>query len=204
MDIFLALLGLVILVLAGDLLVRGAVNLSLRLGIPALIVSLTIVAIGTSAPELLISIDAVMAGAPGIAVGNVVGSNTANVLLVLGVPALIFGLGRPGKNLRSSYVQMLLGTALFVGLTFFAPLNWGHGIVLLGLYILFMVFAIVSARTAMNFDKTMEQAADDIDGAEPCASWLKLCLTWVWELLGCRWGLIFWLGAPPVLRDPMA
>ncbi len=84
-------LGLVILLLAGDALVKGAVNLSLRLGIPALIVSLTIVAFGTSAPELLISIKAVLDGQPGIALGNVVGSNTANILLVLGVPALIGG-----------------------------------------------------------------------------------------------------------------
>lgn len=79
-------LGLIILLLAGDALVRGAVNLSLRLGIPALIVSLTIVAFGTSAPELLIAISAVKDNAPGIALGNVVGSNTANILLVLGIP----------------------------------------------------------------------------------------------------------------------
>ena len=78
--------GLAILLLAGDALVKGAVNLSLRLGVPALIVSLTIVALGTSAPELLIAVQAVLEGAPGIAIGNVVGSNTANVLLVLGLP----------------------------------------------------------------------------------------------------------------------
>ena len=74
--------GLVILLLAGDALVRGAVNLSLRVGIPALIVSLTIVAFGTSAPELLVGISAVLDGKPGLALGNVVGSNTANVLLL--------------------------------------------------------------------------------------------------------------------------
>jgi cation:H+ antiporter len=82
-------LGLVILLLAGDALVKGAVNLSLRVGIPALIVSLTIVAFGTSAPELIISINAVLDGKPGLALGNVVGSNTANILLVLGLPAMI-------------------------------------------------------------------------------------------------------------------
>ena len=66
-----AVLGLLILLLAGDALVKGAVNLSLRVGIPALIVSLTIVAFGTSAPELLISIKAALDDAPGIALGNV-------------------------------------------------------------------------------------------------------------------------------------
>ena len=81
-------LGLLILLLAGDSLVKGAVNLSLRLGVPALIVSLTIVAFGTSAPELLIAIQAVLDDAPGIAIGNVVATNTANVRLVLAIPAV--------------------------------------------------------------------------------------------------------------------
>ena len=76
-------LGLLILLLAGDSLVKGAVNLSLRIGVPALIVSLTIVAFGTSAPELLIAIEAVWDDVPGLALGTLVGSNPANILLVL-------------------------------------------------------------------------------------------------------------------------
>ena len=96
-------IGLVILLLAGDSLVKGAVNLSLRLGVPALIVSLTIVAFGTSAPELLISIQAIMDDVPGLALGNVVGSNTANVLLVLGVPALLATMHTSECDTRNSY-----------------------------------------------------------------------------------------------------
>jgi len=111
-----ALLGLVILLLAGDALVKGAVNLSLRIGIPALIVSLTIVAFGTSAPELLISIKAALDGAPGIALGNVVGSNTANVLLVLGVPGLIALMHTSGCDTRRSYVQMIGDSLVFIAL----------------------------------------------------------------------------------------
>ena len=100
LDLLLVGLGLVILLLAGDALVRGAVNLSLRLGIPALIVSLTIVAFGTSAPELLIAVQAALEDAPGIAMGNVVGSNTANILLVLGVhrPRRAAHIRRPFKG----------------------------------------------------------------------------------------------------------
>ena len=75
-------LCLVTLLLAGDFLVRGAVNLALRLGISALLVSLTVVAFGTSAPELLIVLSAMADGASGLAMGNVIGSNTANILLV--------------------------------------------------------------------------------------------------------------------------
>lgn len=123
--------GLVILLLAGDALVRGAVNLSLRLGIPALIVSLTIVAFGTSAPELLISVQAILEGVPGLALGNVVGSNTANVLLVLGIPALMAGLPTSGSNTRKSYVQMIGATLLFIAVCFLGPITWGHALVLL-------------------------------------------------------------------------
>jgi len=81
MDWLFTIIGLVVLLFAGDSLVKGAVNMSLRLGVPALIVSLTIVAFGTSAPELLISVQSIWDGVPDLALGNVVGSNTANVLL---------------------------------------------------------------------------------------------------------------------------
>ena len=81
----LAGLGLVILLFAGDALVKGAVNLALRVGIPALIVSLTIVAFGTSAPELLISIDSILRGAPGIALAGLAGL-ALNVSVSVHVP----------------------------------------------------------------------------------------------------------------------
>ena len=124
-------LGLVILLLAGDALVRGAVNLSLRIGIPALIVSLTIVAFGTSAPELLISITAALEGVPGIALGNVVGSNTANILLVLGIPALLATMHTDECETRKSYVLMIAGSVLFIALAFVGVFTWISGVVLL-------------------------------------------------------------------------
>lgn len=124
-------LGLVILLLAGDALVRGAVNLSLRLGVPALIVSLTIVAFGTSAPELLIAINAVYEGADGIAMGNVVGSNTANILLVLGIPALLRALHTSECSTRRNYVFMLGASVLFIGLAFSGTFTYWSGLILL-------------------------------------------------------------------------
>ena len=123
MEFLFASIGLVILLLAGDLLVRGAVNSSLRLGVPALIVSLTVVAFGTSAPELLISVAAIIDGAPGLALGNVVGSNTANILLVLGIPALISTLNTSECDTRKSYMTMLFASIIFVGLAFMGPIT---------------------------------------------------------------------------------
>jgi cation:H+ antiporter len=130
-DFLLSAAGLVILVLAGDALVRGAVNLALRLGIPALVVGLTIVAFGTSAPELLVSVQAVLKDAPGIALGNVVGSNIANILLVLGIPALISGLHAGESDTRRSYLTMLAATLVFIVLSFVGPITWWHAVILL-------------------------------------------------------------------------
>ncbi|WP_196490042.1 calcium/sodium antiporter [Erythrobacter donghaensis] len=84
--------GLVLLGLGGELLVRGAVGMAARLGISPLLAGLTIVGFGTSTPELATSVQAALAGAPGIAVGNVVGSNIANILFILGLSALILPL----------------------------------------------------------------------------------------------------------------
>ena len=130
LDFVMIAAGLVILVLAGDALVKGAVNLSLRLGVPALIVGLTVVAFGTSAPELLVSVEAVLGNAPALALGNVVGSNTANILLVLGVPALITAVP-VSRDLMHDFIVMMAATFAFILLAFLGPFGWPHGLVLL-------------------------------------------------------------------------
>ncbi|WP_367715164.1 calcium/sodium antiporter [Nitratireductor sp. GISD-1A_MAKvit] len=106
--------GVSLLVLAGEIFVKGAVGLAENLGVSPLIIGLTVVAFGTSAPELVTSIKAALSGAPGLAVGNVVGSNIANVLLVLGLPALIYPIVANGQGLRRNLVAMLVSTAIFM------------------------------------------------------------------------------------------
>ena len=163
MDLFYLIFGLAILVGAGDSLVRGAVALSLRLGIPAIIVSATVVAIGTSAPELLISIKAALEGSPGIALGNVVGSNTANVLLVLGVPAVIAPMAACGADAHRNLYFMILSTALFSGLilTGLIPL-WG-GLLLIAAAALMVADSL---RLGLQARKEALQSGDDVDAAE--------------------------------------
>ncbi|MFQ5563086.1 MAG: calcium/sodium antiporter [Parvularculaceae bacterium] len=112
-DILLIAIGLVLLLAAGDLLVRGAVGLASALKIPALVISLTIVAFGTSAPELVVSVQAVLSNSAGIAIGNIIGSNIANTLLVLGAPAIVYPISAHVKGLRRHGVIMALATALF-------------------------------------------------------------------------------------------
>ncbi|WP_417808449.1 calcium/sodium antiporter [Thioclava sp.] len=123
--------GLVLLVVAGDLLVKGAVALALRFGIPALIVGLTIVAFGTSAPELMVSVAAVLDHAPALALGNVVGSNIANILLVLGLPAIISAIRTDEQDMRESFVLMIGATVLFIVVAYLGPIGWPQALVLL-------------------------------------------------------------------------
>ena len=177
------LLGLVILLLAGDLLVRGAVNTALRLGIPALIVSLTVVAFGTSAPELLISVEAVIDGAPGLALGNVVGSNTANILLVLGVPALVSRLHTAQYDTRKSFVTMIGATLLFISLCVTGPLIWAHGLVLLLLLGLILGDQV---RAAVVHRRTAD--VDEVEGADTSLETWKIVLFLILGIIGLPLG----------------
>lgn len=132
MDFLLVIVGLALLMVAGDALVRGAVALSLRIGLPAFVVSATVVAFGTSAPELLISVQAALEGAPGIALGNVVGSNIANVWLVLGIPAVIVPIASSGEGIRALWF-MLVATAIFTILLLSGTIFWWGGLLLLAM-----------------------------------------------------------------------
>ncbi|MEL6644492.1 MAG: calcium/sodium antiporter [Pseudomonadota bacterium] len=185
-DFLIAGLGLVILLLAGDALVRGAVNTSLRLGVPALIVSLTIVAFGTSAPELLIAISAIDDGAPGLAIGNVVGSNTANILLVLGVPALLAGLHTSQCDTRKSYVIMLAVSVLFIAICFFRPITWVHGLVLLSVLAVILGDQFREALAHRNAAKEDEE--EEVEGADPDMPWWKIIVFLVLGLIGLPLG----------------
>jgi cation:H+ antiporter len=178
MDVLYALIGLAILLVAGDALVRGAVAVSLRLGIPTFIVGLTIVAFGTSAPELLISVQAALAGAPGIAIGNVVGSNIANILLVLGLPALFAQLDPGASDSRRSYFQMLLASVVLIGLAFAGPLHFWHAAVLLTLFALMLADAFREGRNGKV------EALDEIESIGPGMPAWKIAAFLVVGLVG--------------------
>ncbi len=156
--------GLAVLVLAGDVMVKGAVNLSLKLGIPALIVGLTVVSFGTSAPELFVSVKAVLAGAPTLALGNVVGSNIANVLLVLGLPALIAAVA-VDRGLARDFWIMIAASLLFIALAFTGVFTWWLGLVLLAGLALMLGDCFIRARAERAATMELEGAEDDISGA---------------------------------------
>ena len=148
LDYLLLVAGLSILLVGGDVLVRGAVGLAERLKIPALIIGLTIVAFGTSAPELFISIQAALAGVSGIAIGNVVGSNIANVLLVMGLPALIAASRCDDAGIGRSILVMIGFTVVFMAILFDRMVTRTEGIILLLLLAVFLYDQLRSAKLA--------------------------------------------------------
>lgn len=154
MDYFYLIVGLALLVGAGDALVRGAVALSLRFGVPAFIVSATVVAFGTSAPELLVSIKAALDGAAGLALGNVVGSNIANVMLVLGVPALIVPLAPCGTDAHRHLWFMIGATVLFTAFVLTGEIGMIGGLIL------------VAASLAMVWDSVRGNGSGHDNAAE--------------------------------------
>jgi cation:H+ antiporter len=188
----LSVLGLVILLLAGDALVKGAVNLSLRVGIPALIVSLTIVAFGTSAPELLISVNAVLDDKPGLALGNVVGSNTANILMVLGVPAILSVLHTSECDTRKTYVFMLVASVLFIGLAFLGEFTLVSGLILLAAlaFVLTDAFLEAGRHRSANAALALSDAdgIEDVEGADPDMPWWQISVFLVLGLVGLPLG----------------
>ena len=106
--------GLVILVIAGDFLVRGSVALARQLGISNLAMGLTVVAFGTSAPELMVGIDSVLTNVPTGAIGNVVGSNIANIWLVVGAPAVFASMYCAAPKFPFSMILMVAISILFI------------------------------------------------------------------------------------------
>jgi len=140
--------GLVLLYYGAEGLVRGGSNLGLQLGLSPLVVGLTIVAFGTSAPELAVSLNAVLADRPDVAIGNVVGSNIANIGLILGLSALVSPILINVRLIRID-IPIMIGTSLLFCLLMWNGLlsRFDGGLLLTGI-IVFTVFSIIAARRA--------------------------------------------------------
>lgn len=133
--------GLVLLALGGELLVRGAVQVAERLGVSPLVIGLTLVGFGTSTPELVTSVQAAMIGSPGIAVGNIVGSNLANVLLILGMSAIVFPVVVGSSALRRDGSLVLLTAVAFALVGLFWSLDRLVGVIFVAGLVAYIVFA---------------------------------------------------------------
>ena len=162
--------GLICLVLAGDFLVRGAVSVALKLGVSRILASVIIVGFGTSAPEMLVAIEATLDGLPGLALGNIVGSNIANVLLVLGAPALFCSLHTTGTGLRRSVTVTALATVAWLVITPTIGLSFVVGLVFIGFLVAYILGSLIFPPGG-NAD---ELIADEV--SEPPPGWTKTAL----------------------------
>jgi len=149
MDIaFLIIGGLMGLVFGGDLLVRGAVDLARKVGLSPLVIGLTLVGFGTSTPELVTSLQAAFVGSPGIAVGNVVGSNIANILLILGVAALLAPVIVDKAAFRRDGTVLVLSTLMCLGAALFGRFTPAIGTIFVLTLIAYLVFTVLQERQA--------------------------------------------------------
>ncbi|MFV0300295.1 MAG: calcium/sodium antiporter [Paracoccus sp. (in: a-proteobacteria)] len=171
-DLLLVLSGLGLLVIGGDNLVRGAVNLSLRLGVTPTVVGLTVVAFGTSAPELLVSVSAALSGSTDIAMGNVVGSNIANVLVILGACAALTGIPTRGLDLKESWVMMMAASVVVLLLAISGPIGRIDGLLLLAMLGLVLWRQLTTSGA---------ESPDELEGADASARGWKIAL---WLAIG--------------------
>jgi cation:H+ antiporter len=140
--------GLVGLYFGAEWLLGGSVRIAARLGLPHLIVSLVIVGFGTSMPELLVSLRAAFAGAPDLALGNVIGSNTANILLIIGVSAVIFPMRQWDSNVRHDAIVMVLSALLVLVAVQFQHIGRLTGLIMLLLLGAYLFHAYRRGRNA--------------------------------------------------------
>lgn len=161
MLIFWLALGLVLLVAGGEALVRGAVALASRLGVSPLMIGLTVVGFGTSTPELVTSLQAAFAGSPGIAVGNVVGSNTANILLILGTAAILMPIAVSRHAFRRDGAVVVLAALACAAVVLTGTLSRPAGLALLAGLVVYLVSAYRAERRAVTVDRdaTSQDAA---------------------------------------------
>ncbi len=182
MSVFLVIAGLALLVVGGDFLVRASVGLSFKLKISKLVIGMTVVSFATSAPELLVSLQAALDGVSDIALGNVIGSNIANIGLVLGITAIISPLTVDRDFYKLNWPMMMLASfALYFFLKNDEVLTSLEGVILLVALVTFLIILIRSSR------KSTKANLEEIDDALAEVSDFKIV---VWLLIGAA-GLYF-------------
>ena len=168
MDYLLLILGFATLIIGGEFLVKGAVGLAIKANISKLVIGMTVVSFGTSAPELLVSLGAALSDGPDkmMSVGNVIGSNIANIALVLGVTALVFPITVKNVSIKQDWpVLMTSSILLVIFMSFFDQdeyfVNRWEGLILFILIIAFTYYLIKKSRQSLN--KNNLEKTDEIE-----------------------------------------
>lgn len=161
MDYLLLILGLGVLIVGGEFLVKGAVGFSGAFKISPLVIGMTVVSFGTSAPELLVSLQSALDGNPGIAIGNVVGSNIANIALVLGITVMIFPIIAERQTKVIDYPMMVFASLMFYLFAMDNVIEVYEGVILFAVLIIFTSYLVINSRK-----KTKESLANEEELSE--------------------------------------
>ncbi|MCH8903695.1 MAG: calcium/sodium antiporter [Bacteroidetes bacterium] len=199
MDYLFLFLGLALLILSGEFLVRGAVGIALGARISTLVVGLTVVSFGTSAPELVVCIQAALSDHPDIAIGNIVGSNMANLGLVLGIVAILFPLSVNRNSLRIDWPVMMIASIGFFILILDLKVQFYEGIIYLIFLITYLTFLVRKSRKEQVV--VADQTKTTGESKPTRALWINITLIILGSaglVLGSHW---FVGGAVVVARD---
>lgn len=197
MEFVLIIAGLVLLVFGGDYLVKGASGLAFRFNVPPMLVGMTVVALGTSAPELVVTVQAALSGKPDIAIGNVVGSNVANVALILGITVIIFPIVIKKDALRWDWVVMMLASILFFFFALDGEISRVDGLIFLVSLVAFIGFSFYRVRRKRKREGTPPVETQK-KPKRVIFSILFVVMGIVGLIFGARW---FLEGAEVVARD---
>lgn len=180
-NIFYILLGFLLLVKGGDFLVDGAVAIAQRAKLSPMVIGLTIVGFGTSTPELLVSAQAALAGSSGIAIGNVVGSNIANIAMILGMTALFTPLPANRKILLVDMPFMILSMVLFIAAAFFNVITRWEGVLAVLLLVAFVAWQVRHSRKQIL-------SAEDTETKEKPMNVFKALVICIVSIMAMVWG----------------
>lgn len=191
-EFFELFMGLVVLIAGGELLVRGASAIAYRMSISRLVVGLTIVAFGTSSPELFISVQSALSGSPDMAMGNVIGSNICNLGLVLGLTAVLARIPVDENSIKIDWPMAMGSSILLFVLVQFGDLNWIEGLIFVSILIVYITYVIRKSRKENKAKAKLEASLniDEEESEEEEAEWKRWAIDLTWLVLGCT-GLYF-------------
>ena len=182
---FLLVLGLLVLLFGGKILVDGASSIALKLGMSTGLIGLTVVAFGTSAPELLVSLTAALKGNSDISIGNVVGSNIANIGLVLGASGLFYPIVIRKSHVRFEYALMLAVTLIFYALSYNLGISQLEGFLLFSAFVAFNIYLFKGIGKGTN--QETEQAQEEVEEVKSY-SWIASIGLFAGGIVGLYFG----------------
>tara|TARA_X000000368_G_C22967084_1_gene683663 strand:+ start:7 stop:945 length:939 start_codon:yes stop_codon:yes gene_type:complete len=191
LDFFGILFGIILLSQGGDILTKSSVDISLKFSIPKIIIGMTIVSFATSAPELIVSLNATIDGLPGFAIGNVLGSNIANIGLVLGIITIIYPISLKQRFYYSDFPLLIISTMLFYFIIYTGnQISRFEGIILIISIILILLYLFMYQK------KSISEFTENLDSSE-----ISIVKSLFYILFS---GTLLWLGSETLIKSAVS